>query len=65
MRRLDSGGRGPVRYGPAPLGQGLPVLPELASAAEGRGEGEQQGRGAGGGGDVVALDGEAAAAPVT
>ncbi|MGA4845587.1 aminotransferase class I/II-fold pyridoxal phosphate-dependent enzyme [Streptomyces sp. G5(2025)] len=33
MRRTDPEGRGPVRYGPPPPEQGLPVLPELASAA--------------------------------
>ncbi|WP_371575147.1 aminotransferase class I/II-fold pyridoxal phosphate-dependent enzyme [Streptomyces sp. NBC_01314] len=39
MRRTDPEGHGPVRYGPPPPAQGLPVLPELAaalSAAAGR-----------------------------
>ncbi|MFH8607338.1 aminotransferase class I/II-fold pyridoxal phosphate-dependent enzyme [Streptomyces sp. NPDC018029] len=33
MRRTDTEGRGPVRYGPHPPEPGLPVLPELAAAA--------------------------------
>ncbi|WP_328836242.1 aminotransferase class I/II-fold pyridoxal phosphate-dependent enzyme [Streptomyces europaeiscabiei] len=32
MRRTDPEGHGPVRYGPSPPAQGLPVLPELAAA---------------------------------
>ncbi|BBC31668.1 hypothetical protein SGFS_029620 [Streptomyces graminofaciens] len=31
MRRTDPEGHGPVRYGPPPPDQGLPVLPELAA----------------------------------
>ncbi|MEV5981215.1 aminotransferase class I/II-fold pyridoxal phosphate-dependent enzyme [Streptomyces sp. NPDC052114] len=33
MRRTETEGRGPVRYGPPPPEPGLPVLPELAAAA--------------------------------
>ncbi|MFE0171007.1 aminotransferase class I/II-fold pyridoxal phosphate-dependent enzyme [Streptomyces sp. NPDC059002] len=46
MRRTDSEGRGPVRYGPPPPEPGLPVLPELsaaAAAAAGRSHGEPPG----------------------
>ncbi|MFI1443407.1 aminotransferase class I/II-fold pyridoxal phosphate-dependent enzyme [Streptomyces fructofermentans] len=35
MRRTDPEGHGPVRYGPPPPGQGLPVPPGLAAAARG------------------------------
>ncbi|AZM56682.1 aminopeptidase [Streptomyces sp. WAC 01529] len=48
MRRTDSEGRGPVRYGPPPPEPGLPVLPELAAAAAsaaGRSHGEPPGGG--------------------
>ncbi|AGS72807.1 aminotransferase class I/II-fold pyridoxal phosphate-dependent enzyme [Streptomyces collinus] len=46
MRRTDPGGQGPVRYGPPPPGDGLPVLPELAAhlaAAAGRAEAQPVG----------------------
>ncbi|MEU6996396.1 hypothetical protein ABZ953_37815 [Streptomyces sp. NPDC046465] len=33
MRRTDTEGHGPVRYGPPPPEPGLPVLPEVAAAA--------------------------------
>ncbi|MEU5576518.1 aminotransferase class I/II-fold pyridoxal phosphate-dependent enzyme [Streptomyces huasconensis] len=48
MRRADSEGRGPVRFGPPSPEQGLPVLPGLASAAASaaaRPEGEPLGGG--------------------
>ncbi|MFF3644118.1 aminotransferase class I/II-fold pyridoxal phosphate-dependent enzyme [Streptomyces sp. NPDC002564] len=48
MRRTDTEGRGPVRYGPPPPEPGLPVLPELAAAAAaaaGRSPGEPPGAG--------------------
>ncbi|QEV21271.1 aminotransferase class I/II-fold pyridoxal phosphate-dependent enzyme [Streptomyces alboniger] len=48
MRRTDSAGRGPVRYGPPLPEPGLPVLPELAStvaSAAGRSHPEPPGGG--------------------
>lgn len=48
MRRTDAKGHGPVRYGPPLPGQGLPVLPELATvlaAAADRGRAEPAGGG--------------------
>ncbi|NDZ99569.1 pyridoxal phosphate-dependent aminotransferase, partial [Streptomyces sp. SID10116] len=33
MRRTETEGRGPVRYGPPQPEVGLPALPELAAAA--------------------------------
>lgn len=50
MRPTDLEGHGPVRYGPPPPGDGLPVLPELAAvlaAAAGRAESEPIGGGDG------------------
>ncbi|MBL3666284.1 aminotransferase class I/II-fold pyridoxal phosphate-dependent enzyme [Streptomyces sp. M2CJ-2] len=48
MRRTDSGGHGPVRFGPALPEDGLPALPELSAvlaAAASRGEAEPVGGG--------------------
>ncbi|RRQ76151.1 aminopeptidase [Streptomyces griseofuscus] len=46
MRRTDPEGHGPVRYGPPPPGDGLPVLPELTAvvaAAAGRADAQPVG----------------------